>query len=80
VTESGRAPACKARECVMFRADDFRHYAKECIEYARVSKPEEIRQHFLDMAKTWTLAAAQLEQRRNKLPSLTTSPEPTKKR
>jgi hypothetical protein len=52
----------------MLRADDFRQYAAECIEYARVSKPAEIRQHFLDMAESWILAATQLEKRCNKTP------------
>jgi hypothetical protein len=56
----------------MFRADDFRQYADECMEYARVSKPEKIRKHFLDMAKSWILAATQLEDGRNKVPPANT--------
>jgi hypothetical protein len=46
----------------MFRADDFRQYAQECIVSARVSKSDAIREHFLDMAKTWTIAAAQIDE------------------
>jgi hypothetical protein len=56
----------------MFRADDFRQYAQECIVSARVSKSDAIREHFLDMAKTWTIAAAQID--KEQLPRFTHHP------
>jgi hypothetical protein len=45
----------------MINADDFRQYAQECIESARVSESHAIRVNFLNMAKTWILAAAQID-------------------
>ena len=38
-----------------------------------MSKSDAIREPFLEMAKTWIIAAAQIDEVRNKLPSLAPS-------
>ena len=38
----------------------YREFARECLQWAEESASEEDRRHFLDMAKLWVHAAAQL--------------------
>ena len=41
-------------------AEDYQHFADECLRWARDAKTEAERKTFLDMAKVWTKAAAKL--------------------
>ena len=45
----------------MSQADEFRAYAKERLEFARTAASTEQRQSFLDVAATWSRAAAKLD-------------------
>jgi hypothetical protein len=45
----------------MTTANEFREYAKECLEWADQAETDDQRQSFLDMARDWTLAALRLE-------------------
>jgi hypothetical protein len=47
----------------MFSASDFRRYADEAIRSARVTRSDDQRKHYLDMAKVWTAAASLLDGR-----------------
>jgi hypothetical protein len=42
-----------------YTADEYERFAKECIACARNAKTEIERNAFLDMARAWTLAAAE---------------------
>jgi hypothetical protein len=44
----------------MTTPDEFRKFAEECMRSARDAKSDAERKVFLDMAKAWTKAAAQL--------------------
>ena len=44
----------------MTTPDEFRQFADECLQAAREAKTDAERKAFLDMAKAWTKAAAQL--------------------
>jgi hypothetical protein len=41
----------------MTTVQEYRHFAEECLRWARDAKSEEERKAFLDMAHTWTQAA-----------------------
>jgi hypothetical protein len=41
-------------------AEDYQHFAEECLRWARDARTEADRKAFLDMAKTWAKAAARL--------------------
>jgi hypothetical protein len=43
----------------MGSATEYRHFAEECFRWARDAKTDEEQKTFLDMARTWTQAAAQ---------------------
>jgi hypothetical protein len=43
----------------MTTPDEYRHFAEECLRWARDAETDEERKAFLDMARTWTKAAAQ---------------------
>jgi hypothetical protein len=45
----------------MFNASEFRKFAGESLDAARAAESDEKRKHYLDMAKMWTLAAAELD-------------------
>jgi hypothetical protein len=45
----------------MTTADEYRDYAKECLQWADEAETDDQRQSFLDMARDWTLAALRLE-------------------
>lgn len=46
----------------MSQADEFRAYARECLDFARmVGTPPERRQLFVEMATMWVRAAAKLD-------------------
>jgi hypothetical protein len=45
----------------MADANEYRRYAAECLESARIATTEDVRKHFLDLAKMWMTAAQQLE-------------------
>jgi hypothetical protein len=45
----------------MATADEYRQYAKECLQWADEAKTDDERRSFLDMARDWTLAAMRLE-------------------
>jgi hypothetical protein len=42
-------------------AHEYRQYAAECLESARTAMTEDVRKHFLDLAKMWMTAAQQLD-------------------
>jgi hypothetical protein len=42
--------------------EQYREFARECMRFAEESASEQDRQHFVDMAKAWMHAAAELEQ------------------
>lgn len=42
-------------------AHEYRQYAAECLESARTATTEDIRKHFLELAKMWMTAAQQLD-------------------
>jgi hypothetical protein len=44
----------------MTTPDELRKFAEECMQAARNAKTEAERRAFLDMARAWTKAAAQL--------------------
>jgi hypothetical protein len=41
----------------MSKSEQFREYAKEALDWARRSKTENEREAYIDIARTWTLAA-----------------------
>jgi hypothetical protein len=63
----------------MSSADDYRSYAQECFDWARTAKSERERDIFLEMTRTWLVAAiravkaadrvAELQPRRKSRPS-----------
>jgi hypothetical protein len=42
----------------MVTAYEYRQFAEDCLRWARAAKDEAERKAFLDMARTWTKAAA----------------------
>jgi hypothetical protein len=42
----------------MTTADEYRQFAEDCLRWARAAKDEAEKKTFLDMARTWTKAAA----------------------
>jgi hypothetical protein len=42
----------------MTKADEYRQFAEDCLRWARAAKNEAEKKAFLDMAWTWTKAAA----------------------
>jgi hypothetical protein len=42
----------------MTTADEYKHFADECMNWAREAKSDADRKAFLDMARAWTIAAA----------------------
>ena len=53
VSWSGRVP--------MSKADQFRRYAEEAMDWGRRAKTEKEKQAYIDLARTWTQAAMQSE-------------------
>ena len=45
----------------MAGAQEYRQYAAECLESARTATTEDVRKHFLELAKMWMTAAQQLD-------------------
>jgi hypothetical protein len=45
----------------MLKASECRENADQCLQWAREAATEDQRKVFLDMARTWTQAATQLE-------------------
>jgi hypothetical protein len=45
----------------MFSASELRQFATEAIEAAEKAKIDSLRKHYLDMAKMWSKAAAQMD-------------------
>ena len=45
----------------MAESHEYRQYAAECLESARTAIDEEVRKHFLELAKMWMTAAQQLD-------------------
>ncbi len=45
----------------MSKADEFRQYAEEALRWAAQAKDEKQKQALLDLARTWTQAAVQME-------------------
>ena len=43
-------------------SEQYREFARECMRFAEESASEQDRQHFVDLAKAWMHAAAELEQ------------------
>jgi hypothetical protein len=50
-------------------SQQYREFAKECLQWAEESTSEQDRRHFVDMAKAWMHAAAEIQR--------LTSPETT---
>jgi DNA-binding FadR family transcriptional regulator len=44
-------------------AEDYRQLAAECMEGARNATSDDMREHFLHLAKMWTMSAARVEAR-----------------
>ncbi len=42
----------------MTTPQEYRHFADECLEWARIAKTEHERQQFLEMANAWVQAAS----------------------
>ena len=40
---------------------EFRKFAEECIQSARAATSEDVRKHFLDLAKMWKTAAQMID-------------------
>lgn len=45
----------------MTSPDEFRHYAEECLRWAREAQDEDLQKQFLDLASAWTLAATRMD-------------------
>jgi hypothetical protein len=45
----------------MSKQDEYRQYANEAIESARIATSEAVRKQFLDLAKMWLTAAQQMD-------------------
>ena len=45
----------------MSKAEEFRQYAEEAVRWARKSRTEQEKQALMDLARTWTQAAAHSE-------------------
>ena len=45
----------------MSKQDEYRQYASEAIESARIATSDAVRKHFLDLAKMWMTAAQQMD-------------------
>jgi hypothetical protein len=57
------SPSC-SRE-VQMSVLQYREFAKECLRWAEESTSEQDRRHFIDMAKAWMHAAAEVEKSRD---------------
>jgi hypothetical protein len=42
---------------MIFNPADYQQFARECVESARRAQSDELRKHFLDLAKMWAKAA-----------------------
>jgi hypothetical protein len=42
-------------------ANEYRRYAKECIDCAREAKSDRVRKRFLDLAKLWMTSAERMD-------------------
>jgi hypothetical protein len=49
----------------MHTASEYRQYAQECMDSARIATADAVRMQFLELAQLWLAAAARLEQRTN---------------
>jgi hypothetical protein len=58
--------ACNA-ERAMSKGDEFRQYAEEALRWAKQSKTEKEKLALIDLARTWTEAAASLDLAANEL-------------
>lgn len=47
----------------MHTASEYRQYARECMDSARVATSDDIRMQFLELAQLWLAAAAKIELR-----------------
>jgi hypothetical protein len=49
----------------MHTAEEYRQYAQECMEGARIATSDAVRMQFIELAKLWLTAAIQAERRGN---------------
>jgi hypothetical protein len=49
-------------------SQQYREFAKECLQWAEESTSNEDRSHFVEMAKAWMHAAAELENSSQRVP------------
>ena len=42
-------------------ADEYREFARECVAWARTSRSQQQRKQLLELARSWTAAATNLE-------------------
>ena len=56
VAESPLRSRLYGTRSVMAEAHEYRQYAAECLEFARTATTEEVRKHFLELAKMWMTA------------------------
>ncbi len=49
-------------------SQQYREFAKECLQWAEESTSEQDRCHFVEMAKAWMHAAAELESSSQRIP------------
>lgn len=45
----------------MSKSSEYRQYAEECLQSARIATSEEARKQFLDLARMWMTAAQQMD-------------------
>src|SRR3981081_2335854 len=43
--------------------DEYREFARECVAWARTSRPQQQRKQLLELARSWTAAATNLERK-----------------
>ena len=58
----------------------YREFARECLRWAEEGASEDDRQHFVEMAKAWMHAAAEIEASHTAPMLATRHAEPTEKR
>jgi hypothetical protein len=60
--ETSRAPAYAATSfATVSTSAEYRKFADECVASARIATTDDVRKHFLDLAKMWMTAAQQID-------------------
>jgi hypothetical protein len=64
----------------MHTASEYRQYAQECMDSARIATSDAVRTQFLELAQLWLAAATRVEQQANGKTSWPTINRPTQER